>query len=76
MLQKIAIGTNGLYFKASPSEVEADLIYRHIQTIGKKELQEKEISEREDHYQDFLLVALVFLILEVFIGERKQTQKN
>ncbi len=73
-LQKLAKETNGLYFKASPSETEAEVIYQHIQTIGKKEIQEKEIIEKEDHYQTFLMIAFILLLFESLISERKRSE--
>ena len=72
LLQKMAKETGGLYFRASPSEAEVSLIYQHLQNLGKKELHEKEVIEREDRYQSFLLVALVFLLIESLLGDRKR----
>lgn len=72
LLEKLAKETGGLYFAASPSEIETELIYKHIQTLGKKEFQEKEIIEHEDHFQNFLIVGLILLILESTITERRK----
>jgi len=72
LLEQIARETGGLYFPASPSEREVEYIYQHLQSLGKKELKERTIIEREDHFQFFLLLGLIVLILETLIGDRKR----
>ncbi len=73
LLEKIAKETGGLYFPATPGEKEIDLIYSHIQGLGKKTFKAREITEKEDHYQFFLFIGFLLLILELFIGDRKKT---
>lgn len=70
LLQRITKGTDGLYFRASASEAEVDLIYQHLQSLGKKELKERIMIEREDRYQSFLLIGFILLLLETILGDR------
>lgn len=71
LMRTLAKGTGGLYYPATPSEKEIQLIYEDIQKIGKKELSEQQIVQRQDHFQLFLAIGLVLLALETVIGERK-----
>jgi len=70
LLQKIALETSGLYFPATPGETETNLIYQHIQNLGKKEFKEQILIEREDHFQTFLLIGVLLLFIETTLGDR------
>ena len=72
VLEKIAADTGGLYLPATPAEQEVDVILKHMESLGKQQFKEKVIAEKEDHFQFFLLLALLFLILEMFL---KPTRK-
>lgn len=71
LLSKLANETGGLYFPATASEQEIDLIYRDMQKLGKKEFKEKLMPEKEDHYQLFLFISLVFLIWALLLGDKR-----
>ncbi|GEM_PF-150985 len=70
-LEKIALETNGKYFRASTGEVELDKIYDEISQMEKKELAAKKFSQYEDRFQYILIFALFLLIIEIFIPERR-----
>lgn len=70
VLKDIAKETGGLYFKASPSETETDLIYQHLQSLGKKELKERLVVEREDRFQSFILIGLILILIESLLSDR------
>jgi Ca-activated chloride channel family protein len=70
-LEKIALQTNGKYFRASTGEVELDKIYDEISQMEKKELASKKFSQYEDRFQYILIFALFLLIIEIFIPERR-----
>jgi len=72
LLKQIARGTEGLYFTASPSEREVELIYKHLQRIGQQEFKERLIVEREDHFQLFILLGLISLIISNLLSDRKK----
>jgi len=71
-LEKVALQTNGKYYRASSGEVELDKIYDDISTMEKKELASKKFSQYEDRFQFILVFALFLMIIEVFISERKK----
>lgn len=69
-LQKIALATGGKYYRATPSDMELDKIYKDIQGMEKKELEGKMLLQYDDRFQWPLAFALLFIIWEVFIPER------
>ena len=68
-LTQIASQTGGLYFPGTAGEQEIDLIYKDMQSLGKKELKEKIMTEREEHYQLFLLLGLLLLFAALAMRE-------
>jgi len=74
LLKDIARETGGIYTRSSRGEVEADAIARQIRQMSQKGLKSEKIIEYEENYQYFLLIALMFLFVEIILSERK-TQK-
>lgn len=72
LLEKIAKETGGLYFPVTAGEKELDLIYTHIRGLGKKTFKAQEITEKEEHFQVFLVLALLALILELLLTDRRK----
>jgi len=75
-LQKIALGTGGKYYRATPSELELDKIYEDISKMEKKELEGKLLLHYDDRFQWPLALALLFVLWEVFIPERVRSVKR
>lgn len=71
-LEKLALQTGGKYFRASGAEDELDQIYSAIARMEKKNLGAVKFTQYEDRYQFFLFIALLVLVLEIFIPERKR----
>jgi len=71
-LQKIALETGGRYYRASDGEIEIERIYEDISNMEKKELQAKVYSQQENRYQYFLLIALILIMLELLLSEKKK----
>ncbi len=71
ILQQIAGAGHGKFYLATGRENELQKIYSEIARMEKKELGMREYTQFEDHFQPFLLIALVLLILEFIISERK-----
>ena len=72
LLTKIANETGGLYVAATPGENEVDWIYKHLGNLEKAELKQQLVVERENHFQLFLSLALILLILETLMNEANQ----
>ncbi|MBN2519269.1 MAG: VWA domain-containing protein [Bacteroidales bacterium] len=71
MLQQIATAGNGVYIRANNSQTGLNTLYNEINKMQKKEIETKVYSDYEDHFQLLAGIALFFIILELFILERK-----
>ena len=76
LLEKIALQTNGKYYRATPGEAELTKIYKAISGLEKKELGSKQFTQFEDRFQYILLLSFIFLTVEVFITERKKIKEE
>ena len=70
-LEKIALIGNGKYFRGTTSQDELDAIYKDVNALQKKEFGVKQFTDFEDRFQFFLAPALVLLILEFLLSEKK-----
>ncbi len=71
MLQQIADATGGTYRRATSGGTEIDDVYKDLETIGKTEFGVKQISGFESRYQYPLALAILFLMVEVVMSERR-----
>ncbi len=71
MLHQIADATGGTYRRASSGGNEIDDIYKELESIGKTEFGVKQISGYESRYQYPLALAILFLMIEVLLSERR-----
>lgn len=75
-LQKIALETDGKYFRATMGEMELDRILEDLSKLERRELKTRELSLREDRYQFFVLAAVLLLTSEAMLGDRKRRRRN
>lgn len=71
MLQQIAATTGGTYHRATSGGNEIDDIFKELSSLEKTEFGSKQITGFESRYQYPLFFALVFLILDVLLSERR-----
>jgi Ca-activated chloride channel family protein len=71
-LQKVALATGGKYYLATPGEMELDKILDEISRLEKKELEGSLVTRYEDRFQWPLLFALLLVVVEFFVPERKR----
>lgn len=74
-LEKIAFETGGKYYISSTGESELDKIYREIAELEEKELSSRQFTQFEDRFQIFLIIVLIFLIIETLLGERRKIKQ-
>jgi Ca-activated chloride channel homolog len=74
MLEKIAIAGNGKYFQAGTS-LDLAGIYGEISHMEKNELGTDRMNIFEEQYQVFLAIALLCILGEFFIPQRKKEKK-
>lgn len=73
-LQKIALITGGKFYYASAGEMELDLIFDEISTMERKELEGTLVTHYDDRFQFPLLIAILFIVGEFFVSERKKVK--
>jgi tetratricopeptide (TPR) repeat protein len=71
MLQQIASTTGGTYHRATSGGNEIDDIFKELSSLEKVEFGTKQVTGYETRYQYPLAVALLFLIIEVMVSERR-----
>jgi Ca-activated chloride channel family protein len=71
-LQKIALATGGKYYHATAGEMELDKVFDEISSMEKKELEGTLVTRYDDRFQWPLLFALVLIVAEFFVPERKK----
>lgn len=71
-LQKISLATGGKFYHASGGEIELDRIFDEISKMEKKELEGTLVTRYDDRYQWPLLLAIVLMLGEFFLPERKK----
>ncbi len=75
-LAEIASQTGGRYFRATTSENEIDALASDIGGLEKKELESKLFQNYEDKFQYPLAVAILFLIGEAWLTEKRRSGRS
>lgn len=70
MLQTIATRGKGKYFRMGQAG-EVNTIMNELSSMEQKEFEEQVFTDYEDQFQGFLLVAILLLIIEYFVTERR-----
>jgi Ca-activated chloride channel family protein len=71
ILKKIAVSSNGNYVRASNSNIGLDEIFNEIKKMKKQELESTVYTEYNDQFQIFAGLALLLLIADFLVMERK-----
>lgn len=75
-LEKIALQTNGKYYRATAGEGELDKIYDEVSNMEKKELGSLQYSQFEDRFQYVLIFAIIFLVVEMIVSDRRVIKRE
>ena len=70
-LQEIADEANGQYIDGRQTKKVVDEITTILQNMDKKEFEAKQFADFKDQFQWFLGIGLLFLIIEIFVTDRK-----
>ena len=70
-LEKIAALGNGKYYRATNTQDELDAIYKEINALQKREFGAKQFTDYEDQFQYFIGAALLLLLIEVVLSDKK-----
>lgn len=71
LLQQIATIGKGLYVRASNSEAGLRPIMEEIGKIQESEIESKQFTDYESRFQYFLAFAIILIVLDLFIFEKK-----
>jgi Ca-activated chloride channel family protein len=71
LLEKIAALSKGVYYRGTNAQDELDEVYKHINALQKREFGVKQFTDYEDRFQFFLGVAIVLLVVELLLTEKK-----
>ncbi len=70
-LKQIASSANGEYYRGSNYEDHLDKIYGKLSELEKTEFGVKKVTDYEARFYYFLAPAIILLLLEFFLSERK-----
>ena len=71
MLRKIAAKGDGEFFRASTGNVGLNKLYGDLNSLNKSEIETKIYSEYDDQFHYFVGAAILLLLLDLLILERK-----
>ncbi|MEK6566450.1 MAG: VWA domain-containing protein, partial [Bacteroidota bacterium] len=71
MLQQIAVAAGGVYRRATSAGNEIDDIFKELASLEKTEFGVKQVTGFESRYQYPLAVAILLLMIEVLLSERR-----
>ena len=71
-LEKIAVLANGQYYHVSSGGIELEKIYDDIARMEKTERDTQLVMQYDEQYQYFIGAALLFLIADMLLGERRK----
>lgn len=70
MLKEIAEAARGTYFKLKSDDRILSALNNNIQKIEKREIEQRAFKEFETYFQWFVLLAIIFLVIELLISNR------
>ena len=70
-LKNIASDGRGKYFRGNNYEDYLDKIYNELSELKKSEFGVKKVTDYEDRFYYFLIPAILLLIIEIFISEKR-----
>jgi Ca-activated chloride channel family protein len=71
ILKEIASSSGGKYYRGSNYEDHLDNIYDDLSELEEAEFGVKKVTDYEDRFYYFLIPAIILLLIEFFISERK-----
>ena len=74
-LKEIAFKTGGKYYHAGPGDFELAKILAEIEKLEKREIEGEFMEQHVDRYQYPLGIAIVILLLESFISDKRRKKK-
>jgi len=73
-LEKIALVTNGNYYRATSGEIEVKALAEEIDNMEKKEQQSKKFTQYEEKFQYPLALSIILLSISTLMGEGRKVK--
>ena len=74
MCKEIALAGNGVYIRATSANSGLGIVMDQVHKMQQKTYNAKSFKDYEDRFQFFLVIALLLLIAEFFISNRKSSR--
>ncbi|PID29832.1 MAG: hypothetical protein CR982_01880 [Candidatus Cloacimonadota bacterium] len=71
-LQKVALESDGQFYRASAGDSELDEIFKEISEFEKREYSTKIFEDFESRFQVFILIALIILLIESLLNKARK----
>lgn len=71
MCREIAKAGNGIYVRCDNTNTAMRALQKEIDTLGTTEIETKVYTDYNEQYQSFVLVAMLLLVIDFFIFNRK-----
>jgi Ca-activated chloride channel family protein len=77
-LQQIALETGGTYVRSVTGDIDLNTIYKDEikKNIEKKELKSERRKIWQERFQWFIFIALIFLVAETYLSEKRPLEKS
>jgi len=76
ILQEIALRANGYYTRANNTRSGLEFIFEEINKLEKAEIEARIFTDYDDRFQIFLAIALMLLLAEMIVSNRKARWEN
>lgn len=71
MCKEIAAAGGGMYVRADNTNTASRALQQELDKLGKSEIETKVYTDYNEQFQSFVLIALLLLVIEFFIFNRK-----
>jgi Ca-activated chloride channel family protein len=71
LLSEIAATGHGMYVRANNAQAGLKMIFQELDKLEKQKIESKTYSDYEDRFQYFLAVAILLLVIEIMMADRK-----
>ena len=71
-LEKLALVTDGRYYRSTTSGIELDRVYEDISHMEQRDVSSKRMTQFEDRYQFPLVLAVMCFAAEAFLSDRRK----
>lgn len=71
MMNEIAQSAGGIYVRCDNTNTATRAVQKELDTLAKSEIESKVFTQYNEQYQSFVLVALLLLVIDFFIFNRK-----